>query len=92
VNGWFGTYDKLAMTLRMARECFAVELDREREHYIFIGDSPNDAPMFGYFPHAIGVANVRDFESELVHRPTYVAGKRCGAGFRECVDFLLASK
>ena len=92
VNGWFGTYDKLAMTLRMARECFAVQLDREREHYIFIGDSPNDAPMFGYFPHAIGVANVRDFESELAHRPTYVAGKRCGAGFRECVDFLLASK
>lgn len=92
VNGWFGDYDKLAMTRRMARECFEVDLDRDRERYLFIGDSPNDAPMFAYFPHAIGVANVRDFEDRLAHRPAYVTEKRCGEGFRECVDFLLDSK
>ena len=90
VNGWFGDYDKLAMTKRMLRECFEADLDRERERYVFIGDSPNDAPMFAYFPYAVGVANVRDFGVQLSHEPAYVTDKRCGAGFRECVDFLLA--
>ena len=66
------------------------DLDRERERYVFIGDSPNDAPMFAYFPYAVGVANVRDFGAQLSHEPAYVTDKRCGAGFRECVDFLLA--
>ena len=51
VNGWFGT-------LRQARDdaarCSpkrsASDLDAERERYVFVGDSPNDAPMFAYFP------------------------------------------
>jgi len=92
VNGWFGTYDKLAMTQKMARECLETDLDRARAHYLFIGDSPNDAPMFRYFPYAIGVANVSDFAPQLAHRPAYVTARRSGAGFRECVDFLLAAK
>ena len=92
VNGWFGDYDKLTTTRRMMRECFAVDLDREREAYVFIGDSPNDAPLFAYFPHAVGVANVRDFAGQLAHPPAFVTEKRCGEGFRETVDFLLAAK
>src|SRR5262249_17363724 len=58
VNGWFGTYDKLAMTKTLMREALAVDLDAARREYVFVGDSPNDAPMFAYFPHAAGVANV----------------------------------
>ena len=92
VNGWIGDYDKLAMTQRMMRECFDVDLDRERERYVFIGDSPNDAPMFAFFPHAVGVANVRHFAAELSHAPAYVTQRRSGEGFRECVDFLLHNK
>ena len=89
VNGWFGTYDKLAMTQRLFRECFGVDLDAERAHYVFAGDSPNDAPLFGYFPHAVGVANVRDFAGQLAHEPAYVTAAAAGAGFVELVDFLL---
>ena len=92
MNGWIGDYDKLAMTQRMMRECFDVDLDRERERYVFIGDSPNDAPMFAFFPHAVGVANVRHFAAELSHAPAYVTQRRSGEGFRECVDFLLLNK
>jgi HAD superfamily hydrolase (TIGR01484 family) len=92
VNGWFGEYDKLTTTRRMMRECFAVDMDSERDAYVFIGDSPNDAPMFAYFPHAIGVANVRDFAGQLAHQPAFVTEKPYGDGFREAVDFLLARK
>jgi HAD superfamily hydrolase (TIGR01484 family) len=92
VNGWFGTYDKLGMTKRMMREEFGVDLDASRERYVFVGDSPNDAPMFGHFPHAIGVANIEDFAGRLSHEPRYVTRGRGGAGFRELADFLLAAR
>ena len=36
-------------------------LDASREAYVFAGDSPNDSPMFGFFPNGVGIANVRDF-------------------------------
>jgi HAD superfamily hydrolase (TIGR01484 family) len=92
VNGWFGAYDKLTMARLLMRECHALDLDRERAQFAFIGDSPNDAPAFAYFPHSIGVANVRDFESELGEPPTYVTRAPCGAGFCEAVDHILAAR
>jgi HAD superfamily hydrolase (TIGR01484 family) len=92
VNGWFGTYDKLGMTKRLMREEFGIDLDAARESYVFAGDSPNDAPMFAHFPHAIGVANIADFTGRLSHEPRYVTRGRGGAGFRELADFLLAAR
>jgi len=92
VNGWFGAYDKLGMTKILMRECFAVDLDADRERFVFVGDSPNDAPLFAYFPHSVGVANVRDFHASLVTEPAYVCEKRCGEGFAELADALLAHR
>lgn len=89
VNGWFGSYDKLTMTRRLFTECFDTDLDAARAHYVFAGDSPNDAPMFSYFPHAVGVANVRAFAGRLAHEPAYVTDAATGAGFVELVDHLL---
>ena len=90
VNGWFGTYDKLAATRRLMHEEFRADLDTERGSYAFVGDSPNDAPMFAFFPHSIGVANVREFAGRLANEPRYVTASAAGAGFREVADFLLA--
>jgi len=92
VNGWFGAYDKLGMTRLLLRECFATDLDAEREAFVFVGDSPNDAPMFGFFPHAVGVANVRDFADRLTAAPAYVTKARAGAGFVELAEVLLAAR
>jgi HAD superfamily hydrolase (TIGR01484 family) len=92
VNGWLGTYDKLGMTRRLMREEFDTDLDVARERYVFVGDSPNDAPMFAHFPHAVGVANIADFAGRLAHEPRYVTRARGGAGFRELADFLLAAR
>lgn len=92
VNGWFGGYDKLAMTRRLMREAFHVDLDTTRSNYVFVGDSPNDAPMFNFFPHAVGVANIGEFAGRLPHEPRYVTHAAGGAGFSEVVDSLLAAR
>lgn len=92
VNGWFGSYDKLSTTKAMMRELFAVDLDRERERWIFCGDSPNDSPMFGYFPNAIGVANVRDLTDAMPHLPAWITEARSGAGFVEMARALIGAR
>ena len=92
VNGWFGEYDKLSMARTLMRECFATDLDAEKSRFVFIGDSPNDAPMFDYFPHAVGVANISAFAGQLRAAPAYVTQAESGAGFCELVDVLLAGR
>ena len=92
VNGWFGDYDKLAMSLRLLRERFGVDPDAAREQALFVGDSPNDAPMFAFFPNSVGVANVRDFEGRLAAEPAWVTAARGGAGFVELAELLLAGR
>jgi hypothetical protein len=91
VNGWFGDYDKLGMTRTLMQERAGVDLDRDRDRYVFVGDSPNDAPMFGYFPLSIGVANVRRFAARLEHAPAFVTAGESGAGFAELAARLLAA-
>jgi HAD superfamily hydrolase (TIGR01484 family) len=90
VNGWFGGYDKLAMTLTLFKERFATELERENHAVVFAGDSPNDAPMFRFFDNSVGVANVRRFAATLSDQPKYVTGNASGAGFAELAEHLLA--
>jgi HAD superfamily hydrolase (TIGR01484 family) len=92
VNGWFGTHDKLTMTRTLLAEAFGIDLDAERERFVFIGDSPNDAPMFQFFPISIGVANVRRFAGRIAAPPKYVTAGESGAGFAELADFLLARR
>lgn len=92
VNAWFGDYDKLGMCRRLLSERFAVDLERQREHYLYVGDSPNDAPMFAYFPHAVGVANIRRFSARLAAEPAYVTAAEAGAGFVELAERLLAAR
>jgi HAD superfamily hydrolase (TIGR01484 family) len=92
VNGWFGRYDKLSMAHLLLRERYGMEFEAERERCVFVGDSPNDAPMFAYLPNAVGVANIRRFEAELTHPPRYVTEGQCGAGFAEVAQAILAAK
>jgi HAD superfamily hydrolase (TIGR01484 family) len=92
VNGWFGSYDKLSMTRLALKELFAIDVDAERERIVFVGDSPNDSPMFGFFPNAVGVANVRDFGDLITSRPRWITQGRAGAGFVELAEALLAAR
>lgn len=88
VNGWIGEYDKLTMTKSLMAEEFDCDTEKEKEDFIFVGDSPNDQPMFGYFPNAVGVANLKNFESSLKMTPAYVTELEAGSGFVELVNAL----
>ena len=92
VNGWFGQWDKLGTARLMLAERFGIDLEREREHIVFAGDSPNDEPMFGYFPHAVGVANVLAFRNRMRALPAWITPSRAGAGFVELAQHLLAAR
>jgi HAD superfamily hydrolase (TIGR01484 family) len=92
VNGWFGDYDKLTTSRLMMNELFSVDLAARRDRYVYSGDSPNDAPMFGFFPNAVGVANVRDFAADMDHLPRWITSARSGAGFVELAKALIAAR
>jgi hypothetical protein len=92
VNGWFGSHDKLSTTLALLEECFGIGTCAARGRFAFVGDSPNDQPMFAYFTHAIGVANVRSFIGQLATLPSYVTNKPAGAGFAEFTEQLLRAR
>lgn len=92
VNGWFGSYDKLSMTRTFLRDRLCLDLDDAKDRIVFCGDSPNDAPMFGFFPYACGVANVRDFAGSMPANPAFIATKRGGEGFIEIADRILSAR
>jgi HAD superfamily hydrolase (TIGR01484 family) len=94
VNGWFGDWDKLAMVRRLMSERFGIDIDAaaERERIVFAGDSPNDEPLFAFFPNAVGVANVLAQRSRLQAMPGWVTRSAAGQGFVELAEFLLAAR
>lgn len=92
VNGWFGEYDKLSMVRRLMREVFGIDLDRRRAAYTFVGDSPNDAPMFAFFPDAVGVANLEKFQDRCSALPKWVTVAESADGFIEAAEAILAAR
>ena len=89
INGWIGTHDKLEGARWIIREHLGRDVDNELAHWVYVGDSTNDARMFGHFPHSLGVANVARFVDQLEHPPRYVTPSERGAGFAEVVNALL---
>ena len=92
VNGWFGRYDKLSMTRRFAREIAGLDIDKHNETIAFVGDSPNDAPMFGFFRNSFGVSLVRNFIGRMEAEPTFVTLGGGGRGFVEVAEHLLSAR
>jgi HAD superfamily hydrolase (TIGR01484 family) len=89
VNIWMGNYDKLSMTELFLMERFGWKGDVTE--VIFVGDSPNDEPMFARFP-ACAVANIRRFQNLITTLPTFVTVQEGGDGFAEVAEVLLVGK
>ncbi|HHU05736.1 MAG TPA: HAD-IIB family hydrolase [Clostridiales bacterium] len=89
VNAWFGDYDKLKMT-----RLFFTEILKEtdiKESCIFFGDSPNDEPMFEFFPNSCAVANILPFAEKMRHLPNYVTRLDGAEGFAEAAEQILSA-
>lgn len=92
INGWIGDHDKLAGARWIVQSHLGRALDDELDHWVYVGDSTNDARMFGHFPHSVGVANVARFWDALAHQPRYVTPGERGAGFAQVVDAVLRAR
>ena len=92
IHGWYGEHDKLATSRRLFAAAFGVDLGAERESYTYVGDAPNDAPMFAFFPHAVGVANLRRFMDRLQTPPAYITTGEAGEGFAELARLLVDAR
>ncbi len=89
VNGWFGQYDKLSTAQSLATRRLGLSGESLNQSSIYIGDSPNDSPMFRFFDRSIGVSNVNQYDDLLEAWPKYVCTQPSARGFAEAVRFVL---
>jgi HAD superfamily hydrolase (TIGR01484 family) len=90
VNCWIGRFDKLTTARRFVEREWRTPFARAERGFVYVGDSFNDAPMFGGFTHSVGVANVRSVLEHLPTPPAYVTRATEGHGFEELARFILA--
>ncbi len=90
VNGWFGQHDKVSTCREYLKREFGFNEDEMKHYCIFVGDSPNDEPMFSFFPQSFGVANIKEFLPYLKTKPSYITSQEEGHGFAEVAQHLLS--
>jgi len=91
VNIWFGFFDKrkgLDHWLASGAPGLADDVigrggPLRPEQLLFIGDSPNDEPMFASFGFSVGVANLTEYLDRLQSPPRWLTVLESGAGFAE---------
>jgi hypothetical protein len=92
VNTWFGDYDKRKGFEYWLKSSEAPQGVPAWDQWLFIGDSPNDEPMFAAFPYTVGVANLKNYLDRLKHPPRWITSKESGAGFAEMAEKLIAAR
>lgn len=92
INTWIGSYDKRAMSERMLDQAFGVDPVTIPSLTAFVGDSRNDAPMFGYIRNSFGVRNIVPILGDLSHRPQWVSSEPAGLGFVDIAAALLQAR
>ncbi len=92
VNCWFGDYDKLECLKKFLKDKENKCLNDMLNNIVFIGDSPNDEPMFKELINTIAVANINNFLEELNYYPLYITKRQSGEGFKEAVETILSKR
>jgi hypothetical protein len=100
VNAWWGDYDKFSGFGHWRDRGFPglagpggeppanlSELQRP-EAWLFIGDSPNDEPLFKQFKQSVGVANLGRFLGKMQDLPRWITSGESGAGFAQMASRL----
>ena len=92
VNFWARDFDKMSCLRLFLEERETRSLSELGESIAFIGDSPNDEPLFEGVPHTIAVGNIRRFIARITHLPEYIAVGDSADGFSESVQLILAKR
>ena len=59
---------------------------------LYIGDSPNDSPMFGRFSLSVGVSSVLDYKDIMENLPKYITNEDGEDGFIELINFISSTR
>jgi len=89
LNIWCGAHTKVTAVEWLLSK-FGLEWGLSKENVVFSGDSPNDEPLFEFFAHTVGVANIQPFLAKMKTHPKSITQGSGGRGFQELVDYLLA--
>ena len=92
VNCWIGRFDKRTAVTRFLRTAWGQQLGAADARFVYVGDSFNDAPLFGAFPLSVGVANVRAVLDSIETPPAFITRAAEGAGFEELARAVLAQR
>lgn len=87
-----GDWNKAKGVMRAASDVLDVDLDADRDRWLFIGDSGNDAAAFAHFPVSVGVRNVEHHLGRIPEPPTYITEADRGLGFREMAELVLSAR
>jgi len=91
VNFWQGDFDKLTGVRRFL-EAQGESWESVRERALFIGDSPNDEPLFEGFAHSIAVGSLRRYLDRIQALPEFLTEAGPGEGFQEAAAEILAKR
>lgn len=78
----YGSTTKAKTCLELLLPLFGLE----ESSCAFVGDSPNDEPMFAAFSNTFAVAGIKSYIAELNYRPARIMSKNGGLGFCEATD------
>lgn len=92
VNCWFGDFNKLRSLKAFLQEETGKNLNELQGETVFIGDSPNDEPVFSAIRQSIAVSNITTFLGRLIHLPAFITSEPSGAGFSEAVETILKKR
>ena len=92
INAWQGEFDKARMVVRVLTETFGLDRMQLEQEVMYVGDAPNDAPMFATFRHTVGVANIIQHRAALGWEPSWVTRHSHGAGVEEIAEALLTAR
>jgi HAD superfamily hydrolase (TIGR01484 family) len=91
-HAFFGDHDKASGVVRATAQVLGRDLAAERDRWLFVGDSGNDAAAFAHFPFSAGVGNVRAHLPRLPVPPAFVADQERGRGFAAIAAAVLAAR
>lgn len=89
VNGWFGEYNKLSESLHLLKSEFQLSDANIKEQCAFVGDSPNDEPMWEFFPNSLAVSNIKTQLHRLQTKPNFVSDQDGGNGFSQIAEKII---
>ncbi len=80
INIWFGHYDKARSLVDFMQDTYQLDTHTLQESSLFIGDSPNDEPIFRLLEHSFSVSNIKAFLPRLKYPPSHITEENAGLG------------